>query len=77
MTAIIVKYILNVIDSRQTEAWENRSVYMFYLELVTGRLHIEDESNYQICSSYSLILHSSLLFLHTTDCRYTSFEMYI
>ena len=36
MTAIFVKYLLNVIDSRQPEAWENRSMYMFYLELTTG-----------------------------------------
>lgn len=46
MTAIIVKYILNVIDSRQTEAWENRSVYMFYLELATGRLRIVYKPNW-------------------------------
>ena len=36
MTAIFVKYVLNVIDSRHQEAWENRSIYMFYLELITG-----------------------------------------
>jgi len=36
ITAVFVKYILNVIDSRHTEAWENRSIYMFYLELATG-----------------------------------------
>jgi hypothetical protein len=36
MTAVFTKYIINVIDSRHTEAWENRSIYMFYLELATG-----------------------------------------
>ena len=41
MAAILVKYILNVIDSRHTEAWENRSIYMFYLELATGFLTVE------------------------------------
>ena len=38
ITAVFAKYILNVIDSRHTEAWENRSIYMFYLELATGAL---------------------------------------
>jgi len=45
MTAIIVKYILNVIDSRHTEAWENRSVYMFYLELATGEPDTANDSD--------------------------------
>ncbi|KAG9286468.1 hypothetical protein G9A89_014634 [Geosiphon pyriformis] len=29
------KYILNVIDMRREEPWENKSIYVFYLELVT------------------------------------------
>ncbi|GES76728.1 E3 ubiquitin-protein ligase synoviolin [Rhizophagus clarus] len=35
----IIKYILNVIDMRREEQWENKSIYVFYLELVTA-LHI-------------------------------------
>jgi len=62
MTAIIVKYILNVIDSRHTEAWENRSVYMFYLELATGEPHTANDSDSQTFSNCSPILRSSLLF---------------
>ncbi|CAB5391275.1 unnamed protein product [Rhizophagus irregularis] len=31
----IAKYILNVIDMRREEQWENKSIYVFYLELVT------------------------------------------
>ncbi|GES76729.1 E3 ubiquitin-protein ligase synoviolin [Rhizophagus clarus] len=31
----IIKYILNVIDMRREEQWENKSIYVFYLELVT------------------------------------------
>ncbi|CAG8463601.1 1675_t:CDS:10 [Acaulospora morrowiae] len=31
----ISKYILNIIDMRREEPWENKSIYVFYLELVT------------------------------------------
>ncbi|CAG8764154.1 10139_t:CDS:2, partial [Gigaspora rosea] len=31
----LFKYILNVIDMRREEPWENKSIYVFYLELVT------------------------------------------
>ncbi|CAG8444135.1 3736_t:CDS:2, partial [Scutellospora calospora] len=31
----IFKYILNVIDMRREDPWENKSIYVFYLELVT------------------------------------------
>ncbi|CAG8556480.1 7480_t:CDS:2, partial [Cetraspora pellucida] len=31
----LLKYILNVIDMRREDPWENKSIYVFYLELVT------------------------------------------
>ncbi|CAG8511101.1 9434_t:CDS:2 [Paraglomus occultum] len=33
--ATFLKYLLNVIDMRREEPWENKSIYVFYLELVT------------------------------------------
>lgn len=50
ITAIFVKYILNVIESRHADAWENRSMYLFYLELVTG-CTLRNVSNYQTFSN--------------------------
>ncbi|CAG8725109.1 31545_t:CDS:10, partial [Racocetra persica] len=31
----LFKYVLNVIDMRREDPWENKSIYVFYLELVT------------------------------------------
>jgi hypothetical protein len=30
------KYILNTIDLRSEEAWEQKSIYVFYVELAAG-----------------------------------------
>ncbi|KAJ9073067.1 hypothetical protein DSO57_1020474 [Entomophthora muscae] len=35
LLATFFKYIVHMIDSRTDEAWENKSMYIFYLELVT------------------------------------------
>lgn len=36
LLATFFKYVVHMIDSRTEEAWENKSMYIFYLELVTG-----------------------------------------
>ncbi|CCG83096.1 RING finger protein [Taphrina deformans PYCC 5710] len=33
--AVVGKYILNLIEARQTETWDNKSGYVFYLELIS------------------------------------------
>ena len=33
----IGKYILNVVDMRSEEPWEGKSMYVFYLDLLTGK----------------------------------------
>ncbi|RHZ88591.1 hypothetical protein Glove_22g103 [Diversispora epigaea] len=35
IVSTVFKYILNIIDMRREEPWENKSIYVFYLELVT------------------------------------------
>lgn len=35
IAAVAGKYVLNLIEARQTETWDNKSVYVFYLELST------------------------------------------
>lgn len=31
-----MKYGLNVLDMRSEEAWEEKSIYVFYVDLATG-----------------------------------------
>ena len=37
--AILVKYTLHTIDTRSEHPWENKTVYLLYNELFTGKLY--------------------------------------
>jgi hypothetical protein len=39
LIATFFKYIIYCIDSRSEESWESKSIYIFYLELVTGNFN--------------------------------------
>ncbi|KAG0166495.1 E3 ubiquitin-protein ligase hrd1 [Apophysomyces sp. BC1015] len=59
MMSIIGKYILNVIDMRNEEPWENKSMYVFYLDLVTEFFKLVTYLIFFlfICFFYQLPLH--------------------
>ena len=40
MMSSIVKYTLNIVDASYTDPWENKSIYSFYLELVSDFLKL-------------------------------------
>ncbi|KAL0076647.1 hypothetical protein J3Q64DRAFT_1811371 [Phycomyces blakesleeanus] len=59
MTSIIGKYILNVVDMRSQEPWEGKSMYVFYLDLVTDFFKLITYIVFFIflCFFYQLPLH--------------------
>jgi hypothetical protein len=36
MISTVGKYTLNVIEGRMEEPWESKSIFVFYLDLITG-----------------------------------------
>lgn len=40
ITSSFLKYTLSMIDNYREGRWENKGVYVFYLELVTDMLHL-------------------------------------
>ena len=40
VVSVFIKYSLSVIDNYMEGRWENKGVYVFYLELITDMLHL-------------------------------------
>ena len=40
VVSVFLKYTLSVIDNYLEGRWENKGVYVFYLELITDMLHL-------------------------------------
>ncbi|KAF7722395.1 E3 ubiquitin-protein ligase hrd1 [Apophysomyces ossiformis] len=59
MLSVVGRYILNVIDMRSEEPWENKSMYVFYLDLVTEFFKLITYLVFFlfICIFYQLPLH--------------------
>ncbi|KAI8639723.1 hypothetical protein BD408DRAFT_471436 [Parasitella parasitica] len=57
--SVIGKYILNVIDMRTEQTWEGKSMYIFYLDLVTDFFKLVTYLVFflYICLNYQLPLH--------------------
>ncbi|RUP06386.1 hypothetical protein BC936DRAFT_140314 [Jimgerdemannia flammicorona] len=66
------KYILNVVDMRSDEPWENKSIYVFYLELLTDFFKL---TTYLIF--FAIILHHYGLPLHIIRDVYVTFRSFV
>ncbi|KAG1429370.1 hypothetical protein G6F59_002897 [Rhizopus arrhizus] len=59
ITSTIGKYVLNVIDMRSEQTWEGKSMFVFYLDLITDFFKLITYSLFfvYICLNYQLPLH--------------------
>lgn len=88
----MARYSLNNLDYRRAHSrgrenappWENKSMYVFYIELVTGKIEMSpyqlqsrELSMLQTSSNLRRTLRSSPSSSHSTACHLTSFVMSI
>ncbi|KAI7871734.1 hypothetical protein BDF14DRAFT_1873318 [Spinellus fusiger] len=59
MMSIIGKYVLNIIDMRSEEPWEGKSIFVFYLDLITDFFKLVTYIVFFVflCFYYQLPLH--------------------
>lgn len=76
MLAVAGKYALNLVEARQPDTWDNKSIYIFYLELITDFVRLVTYTAFfvTILTFYGLPLHIVrdlyvTLRSFTTKCR--------